>query len=148
MVTSTSFALMMAICWSGRRVHQQLILLNIFEIYILINATFHLVLVRLSVLEKWGLWDVKLPILVEEVLGGPWLSVLTARYQERDVIVFDVVEERKYSLECLRTLLFLNEILWLDEMPLLVANIARSWSTGILGVDTSPSLFENILNLL
>lgn len=68
---------MVSIGRSWRSIHQQLGLINILEINVFINATLHFILVTLSILEQRSLRDIKLPILVKEVLGCSRLSILT-----------------------------------------------------------------------
>ena len=130
-----------------RRVHQELGALDALEVHVLVDSSFDLALVRLHVLEERCLRDVKLPVLVEEVLSCSGLPVVATRHQKRDAVVLDVSQQGKDALEDFRSLLLVGHLLWLHEVPLLVANGGGTRPARILSVDTIPRLLENVLDL-
>lgn len=68
-MVATLLSSMMPIGRSWRSIHQQLRFIDILEVYVLIDASLHFVLITLSILEQRRLRDVKLTIFVEEVLS-------------------------------------------------------------------------------
>ena len=129
------------VCWSTT--FHQLWSFDKFEIHVLIYTLLLWIYVQLD----WSLVDVKISIFVKKVLSRSWLSILTAIYQQRHVVVLYIGKKLEHFFESLWTVLLIWEFSWLQENPLGVADVAGSWSSCIVSVNSIPSLLENALYL-
>lgn len=138
---------MMTICRGWRSIHQQLRLFDILEVYVFIDATLNFILVALSVLEKRSLRNVELAVFIKEVLGCSRLPILATWKQERNIVIFNIMKERKYSFEALRPFFLFSKLLRFHKMSLFVADCASTRSSRKFSTDSGPRLLENILYL-
>lgn len=92
--------------------------------------------------------DIKCPVFVEEVLSGPGLPILPTRYDKRNVVILNVLQQGKDLFKSERALCLLKDLFRNYEMPLSVTNSACASSPGEVGADACPSLLEDGLHLL
>jgi hypothetical protein len=90
------------------------------EVHVLVHTPR---LSRLDIQRERRLANVEVAVLVEEILGCSRLAILTAIYQNWHVVVFNILEQREYSLEFLGTIFLVYELGRLDEDTLAVADV-------------------------
>ena len=117
----TAFALVVPVGRRRRSIHQKLRSFYTFEVYIFIDSALRFS--HVNVLQERRLRDIKCAILIKEILRRARLPIVRARNQQRQIIILNVSEERKKTLEQFRPLFLVNHLFWFREMPFFVANI-------------------------